>query len=584
MENQKNSLIAKILEFAGEKKYYFIISVILSVFSVVCGIIPYFMIGNMTGKLINGERSVFYFLVRVCFLVLLWILNAVFFGLSTYSSHKGTFAVLASIRRQLTNKMAKLPLGEVMKKGPGEYKSIILERVDGMESILAHIIPEVFGNIAGAIVVMVSMMIIDWRMGLASLAVIPVAFIFMAHMMAGSEKMYPPVMEKAARLNKESVEYIGGIEVIKVYGREKQSYSKYVDAAKEASDGFIGMMRKFNLDQNMSFALLPSAFLVLLPTGIILMMNGSLSLTKFVLLCMLSLGEMQPLLNAFSYMDDIRMAQTTVGAVTDILDAPEMKRPEKTTSDISACGISFDHVSFSYDNTEVLHDVSFTIEPGTVNAFVGPSGSGKSTITKLMASFYDPDSGTIRIGDTDLREISLSDCSKKIAYVSQDNYLFDMTVIENIMLGSKGASREDAVSAAKVCGIHDFIEALPNGYDTLVGEGGGHLSGGERQRITIARAMLKNADIIILDEASSYSDPENEALVQESLSRLLRGKTVIVVAHRLSTISDADRIFLVKQGRIEASGKQDELLETSPLYKKMWQAHTGVSEKEGEIV
>lgn len=580
--SQKKSMFSQVVEFAGRKKAFYVASVVFSIVSVLCGVIPYFIIGDMAGKLLGGERCLSIYTTDCMILTGLWVMHALFFGLSTYCSHKGTFAVLASIRRQLTEKLSRMPLGDVLERGSGEYKSLIIERVDSMESIFAHVIPEVFGNLVGAAVVMLAMLILDWRMGIASLAVIPIALFFMAHMMKGANEWYGEVFQKTGTLNKTAVEYINGIEVIKVYGQTKQSYGRFVTAAKEAADVFIRMMRKFNLDQNVSFAVLPSALIVLLPVGIGLMMNGSLTLTKFVLLCILSLGEMQPLLNAYSYSEDIRMANSVINSVADVLSKPEMNRPERLTKEIKGGDICFQNVCFSYGDKEVLHDISLTFQAGCVNALVGPSGSGKSTITKLIISFYDPQNGTITLGGVDVRDIPLDEISKRIAYVSQDNYLFDMSIMENIRLGRRDAPDEEVIQAAKDTGIHEFILSLPDGYHTRTGESGGHLSGGERQRITIARAMLKGADIVILDEASSYSDPENEAIVQEALSRLLIGKTVIVVAHRLSTIADADRIYLINQGKLEAQGNQDELLKKSELYRRMWQAHSRVRDKAGE--
>ena len=243
--------------------------------------------------------------------------------------------------------------------------------------------------------------------------------------------------------------------------------------------------------------------------------------------------------------------------------------------------IEFKDVHFGYNEKEVLHGVNLTIKEGTVNALVGPSGSGKSTIAKLIASFWDPDSGSITYGGVNIKDIPLADYNKNIAYVSQDNYLFDETVMENIRMGNPDATDEDVIRAAKACGCHDFIMNLEKGYETKTGGAGGHLSGGERQRISIARAMLKNAPVIILDEATAYTDPENEALVQRSVAKLIAGRTLIVIAHRLSTIASADQIFVIDDGTVAAQGTQEELLKNSPLYREMWEAH--ISSKDSEV-
>ena len=281
-----------------------------------------------------------------------------------------------------------------------------------------------------------------------------------------------------------------------------------------------------------------------------------------------------------SYSDDIAQMDTIVSEVRNIIDAPEMVRPEKLTKNISGGDIILDNVHFGYEEKEILHGISMTIHKGEFAALVGPSGSGKSTVARLIASLWDVSGGRISLGDVNIKDIPLDYYNDRIAYVSQDNYLFDLSVRENIRLGNQSASDKDVEEAAKKCGCHEFIMGLENGYDTVVGSSGGHLSGGERQRISIARAMLKNADIIILDEATAYTDPENEAVIQKSVAKLVEGKTLIVIAHRLSTVKNADRLYVIKDGNIEEQGTHEELLAKAGLYSKMWDAH--ISAKDGE--
>ena len=329
-------------------------------------------------------------------------------------------------------------------------------------------------------------------------------------------------------------------------------------------------------------AILPSTLLGILPVGCLLYMHGTLAADTFLTVIVLSFGVMQPLITAFSYTDDIAQVRTIVGEVADVLSGEDMQRPEKAEKLPADNSIELKNVRFAYHDKEVLHGVSLRIEPGTVNALVGPSGSGKSTIARLIASLWDVKDGAIELGGVDLRTLPLRDCTSRIAYVSQDNYLFDLSVMDNIRMGKQGASDEEVVAAAKACGCHAFILGLEKGYQTICGASGGHLSGGERQRISIARAMLKDAPIVILDEATSYTDPENEAVIQSALAKLVRGKTLLVIAHRLSTIADADQIIVVNQGRIEATGTQDELLVSCPLYRTMWEAHISVKD-DGEV-
>lgn len=277
-----------------------------------------------------------------------------------------------------------------------------------------------------------------------------------------------------------------------------------------------------------------------------------------------------------AYNDDLARLGTIIGEVTDLLTLDELKRPADSEDVPVSYDIRLKDVTFGYHEKEVLHGIDMEIREGTVNALVGPSGSGKSTIAKLVASLWDVNGGSITVGGTDIRSISTEDYNSMIAYVSQDNFLFDTTVMENIRMGRQGASDDEVIEAAMKCGCHEFIMGLENGYQTVVGGAGGHLSGGERQRISIARAMLKNAPIVILDEATAYTDPENEALIQSSVAKLTEDKTLIVIAHRLSTITDSDRIFVIENGRVNDSGTHEELLHRDGLYANMWKAHISV--------
>ena len=303
------------------------------------------------------------------------------------------------------------------------------------------------------------------------------------------------------------------------------------------------------------------------------MQHGTLSAPDFILIVLLSLGLMGPVIICTSYSDDLAKLNTVIGEVASILGEKDMERPETDLDKPENNGVMFKNVTFGYGEKEVLHGINAEFKEGQVTAVVGPSGSGKSTMAKLLASYWDVNGGSIEIGGVDLRKLSRKEYYKKIAYVSQDNFLFDDTVLENIRMGDPEATDEQVKEAAKSCGCHEFIMGLEKGYDTVVGGAGSHLSGGERQRIAIARAMLKNAPIVILDEATSYTDPENEALLQESVARLVRGKTLIVIAHRLSTIADADKIYVIQNGSVDSFGTHAELLAEKGLYSRMWESH-----------
>ena len=489
---------------------------------------------------------------------------------------------MANTRTRLLDKLATLPLGTVLDRASGSYKNIIVERVDSIETTLAHLLPEMTANIVGALAVLVLLFIEDWRMGLSMLIVVPLGIICFLSMFSGYHEKFQRTVTATKALNDTAVEYISGIEVIKAFGQSKTSYAKFVSAAKEGADCFIDWMRGSLFGQVAGMAIFPSTLLGILLVGCLLYMHSTLSAETFLAVIVLSFGVMQPLITAFSYTDDIVQVKTIVGEVAEVLSGEDMQRPRTAERLPSNNSIELKDVRFAYHDKEVLHGINLHIAPGTVNALVGPSGSGKSTIARLIASLWDVKDGAIELGGVDIRTLPLAECTKRIAYVSQDNYLFDLSVIDNIRMGRKGATDAEVIDAAKKCGCHEFIMGLENGYQTVCGASGGHLSGGERQRISIARAMLKDAPIVILDEATSYTDPENEAVIQSALARLVRGKTLLVIAHRLSTIADADQIIVVNHGTIEAAGTQAELLASCPLYQTMWEAHISVKD-DGEV-
>ena len=582
-KTKKRSAISWVIEFAGQKKLNYIFSVLLAVCKVVFGLMPYLYMADIVGKLLEMhagtlDKDMSLLTGSIIKMAVFWLLCRVCHAVSTTLSHAATFEVLANIRRQLTEKLSKLPLGSVLSQSSGTYKNIICERVDSIETTLAHIIPEVLSSAFVPVALIVYMMTINWKLTLISLVCVPVGAGFFMIMMIGSKESYENTVVKTKRLNDTAVEYINGIEVIKAFGKAKTSYEKFVIAAKEGADCFIDWMRRCNLWQNISLLIMPYFLLGLLPFGAVFYMNGSVTGADLLMLIILSLGLVSPFMTVASYWDGIAKMGTIIGEATEILERDELIRPDTMTEKPNGTDIVLRDVHFGYNDEEILHGIDLNIKQGTVNALVGPSGSGKSTIAKLIASFWDVDSGSITIDGVDIRKIPLTEYNKNIAYVSQDNYLFDETIMDNIRMGDPNASDEDVMNAAKACGCHDFIMQLEHGYQTVVGGAGGHLSGGERQRISIARAMLKNAPVIILDEATAYTDPENEALVQSSVARLVQGKTLLVIAHRLSTIASADQIIVIKDGKVDASGTQEELLAKSALYRQMWDTHMAVKE------
>ena len=579
MEKKKgNEGMMDVLRFASEQKASYILSVLFATIGAVCQLLPYLVIASAIRMMLSGVRDFDAYLIHGGILLLLWFLRILCHGLSTRRSHVATFSVLGSIRRASLAKLERMSLGDVEARGSGELKNILCERIDSVETTLAHIVPEVSGNLVAVIGMLVYLFVVDWRMGLASLATVPLGLLFYSLMMVGYEGHYGRCVKATKELNDTAVEYIGGIEVIKVFGKAKSSYERFVAAAKEGAQSYIDWMKTCNLYFTFALNIMPATLVSILPIGAYLYGKGSLPLDSFIEVLIIGMGLIFPILQVMSYSDDMAKLGTVLGEVSSILSAKECVRPKEDKDRPRDNGVKLEDVHFGYNEKEVLHGIDMEFKSGSVNAIVGPSGGGKSTIAKLIASFWDVDSGSIKIGGVDVRDMSMETSESLFAYVSQDGFLFDDTVRENIRMGRLSATDEEVEEAARKSGCYDFIMSLENGFDTIVGSSGSHLSGGEKQRLTIARAMLKDAPIIILDEATAYTDPENEAIIQKSVARLVKGKTLIVIAHRLSTITDVDEIWVVDDGRIDSHGKHQELLEKSELYSKLWSSHISVKD------
>lgn len=578
-KSQKSSSpLAWIFGQTGSHKGQYVISVLLAILGVAFSVAPYFVVAQIATALMEGIKDLNFYLVRCLIMTLFWLCRVLCHAFSTAASHRATFQVLGEIRKRCTEKLAKMPLGAVLSQSSGALKNTLIERIDSIETTLAHIVPEVTANLLIPIAILIYIFSIDWRMGFASIATIPVGIFCFGIMMAGSGENYKRSITATKNLNDTAVEYINGIQVIKVFGKTQSSYDRFYHDAYEAAHSYIDWMRASIIPMTFALVVTPATMISVLPIGGLLVKNKSLYPQDFITIIILSVGLITPLITLMSYSDDIRAMGTIIDEVRSIVEADELKRPATGEAPIKN-NLSLSNVHFSYNEKEVLHGISIDIPEESFIALVGPSGSGKSTIARLIASLWDVSSGNISIGGVDIRQIPGEAYSDKIAFVSQDNYLFNMTVRENIRIGRPNATDAEVEEAARRCGCHDFILGLENGYDTMVGSSGGHLSGGERQRISIARAMLKAAPIVILDEATAYTDPENEAIIQRSVSKLTEGKTLIVIAHRLSTIVNADRIYVINNGQIDDSGNHEELLSHHGLYEKMWNAH--IAAKDG---
>lgn len=582
-EKQKG-ILDYIFQFAGEYKGSYIKSIVFAVVGVAFSLAPYALMGDMVKKLLSGEQDFNIYLREGLIMAIFWILRVFFHTLSTNTSHKMTFKLIGNVRIALVDKLSRLPLGTVQGMPSGALKNIICERTDSMEPTLAHVVPEFTANLCAPIMLFIYILTIDWRIALLSLATLPVAVIAMVWMFKDSSIRFQKTQDTTKELNDTAVEYIGGIEVIKAFGKVQSSYQRFADAAQKNSNSFIDWMYDCIVPFSLGMVITPATLLAVLPIGAIFTMHGSLSLPDFIMTVILSCGLITPLITVMSYNDDVTKATSIFKEISNILELPELERPGTSVSLPENHGITLQNVHFGYGDKEILHGIDLNIPDGSVLALVGPSGSGKSTIARLIASLWDVKNGSIKIGNIDIRDMSISDYNTQIAYVSQDSFLFDISVRENIRMGRPSATDAEVEEVSKKSGCYDFIMNLENGFDTVAGSSGAHLSGGERQRISIARAMMKNAPILILDEATAYTDPENEAIIQKSVSELSKGKTLIVIAHRLSTIIDSDQIVVINDGNVEAKGTHTELLNSCELYRNMWDAHVyakDVDEMEG---
>ena len=578
MPNKEPGAIRQLFAFVGESNSKMRISIFLAVLGEMFGIVPFLMVALLADELYRGTATIQRVLFFSGIAAICQLIKMLLTWRSSLMSHKISFTILKNIREAITDRMAKVPMGIMLETPTGAFKNLIVDNVAKLEDSMAHFMPELPSNIAAPLCSILLIFILDWRMGLASLITIPLGILFFAAMMRGYGPRMENYMRSANDMNSSLVEYVSGIQVIKAFNRSASSYGKYSKSVNYFHDSTMEWWSQCWFWNAAARAVLPSTLLGTLPVGAWLYMEGTLSLPVFLISLVVPLGFVAPLMKVSEAMEQVSMIKGNLEQVTAFLKTPELVRPSEPVS-LGERTYQFEDVHFGYKETEVLHGISFQTRPGTMTAIVGPSGSGKSTIAKLMAGFWDVTSGSVRFGGQDIRQIPFEQLMGEISYVAQDNFLFDKSIRENIRMGNPAATDEEVEAAAKAANCHDFIMQLEQGYDTLAGDAGDRLSGGERQRITIARAMLKPASVVILDEATAYADPENEALIQQAISKLVAGKTLIVVAHRLNTIRNADQILVVANGNIAGHGTQEELLRECPIYQKMWQDYAGTIEE-----
>lgn len=583
MKSKEPGAIRQLFMFVGHGKGKMKFSILMAVLGELFGMIPFLMLAMLASSFYSRTSTTKSIIILAGIAALCQCIKAFLTWKSSLMSHRISFTILQNIRESIADKMAKVPMGIMLETPSGSFKNLIVDNVAKLEDSMAHFVPELTSYITAPLCSILLIFILDWRMGLASLITVPIGALFFAAMMSGYTSRMENYMYSANEMNSSLVEYVNGIQVIKAFNRSSSSYGQYSKAVNYFHDCTMEWWSTCWLWNAASRAVLPSTLLGTLPIGALLYMNHSISLPILMICLIVPLGFIGPLMKVSEAMEQISMIKGNLEQVTAFLKTPELHRPAAPVT-LTEPAFEFDHVCFSYNKKEVLHHISFKTEPKTMIAIVGPSGSGKSTIAKLMAGFWDAASGTVYFGEQDIRNIPFEQLMSEISYVAQDNFLFDRTIRDNIRMGNLTAANEEIEAVAKAANCHDFIMQLEKGYDTMAGDAGDRLSGGERQRITIARAMLKKASVVILDEATAYADPENEAIIQEAISKLISGKTLIVVAHRLNTILNADQILVVADGKIVGRGTQKELLENCPAYKKMWEdySHGVTPETKGE--
>lgn len=578
--------LARCMELASDRKGLIFLAAVLSSLAAIASFIPYiavyFMIRSIIGVFPDLNRLDMGAVMNYGRLSLAGIAaNILLYFLAIFCSHMAAFGTLYELKLLFAEHITKIPLGYHLTIGSGRLRKIMDENIESVEGFIAHQFPDFVASVTAPIVMILLLLFIDWRFGLASMAGIILAFIaefigFGSGEMKENMGRYQKALEE---MNSASVEYVRGMSVVKAFNQTASSFQKL----KEAITGYTEWVLKFSLGwQNCMPAfttIINNVYLILVPVGILIgaKTEDFSGFAMTFLFYLLFVPAISGVLNKIMYISESFMQiDGNVARMDEILSIPVMPEPlhpKKPAGD----DIVFRDVSFSYTgdpSKKALENVSFTAKQGQITAIVGPSGGGKSTIANLISRFWDVSSGSITIGGADVRDIAEHELMRHISFVFQDIFLFKQSILDNIRMGNPTASEKAVIAAAKAARCHEFISKLPDGYHTVVGSKGIHLSGGERQRIAIARAIIKDSPIILLDEATSFSDPENEYLIQKALETLMRGKTVIIIAHRLTTIRGADKIIVMEKGHLIEEGKHDELVRAGGRYAQMWNHYT----------
>lgn len=594
-------MLNKVFEYAGSHKKSIHLASFIMLISVIMGVLPFLFAYQIINPLILGERLEFERLaILLTSILVCLVLQALLGGAGLNVSHKAAYNTLLGLRISLQKKMEDLPLGVVEEKGTGTIKKMFVDDIGSLEVLLAHSLPEGIANLIVPIMVYISMFFIDWRLALMSLASIPISILAMMIMYSVGMKQMGPYYMASGKMNNTIIEYVNGMEVVKVFNKQTESYERLSKDISNYRDYALAWYKTAWPWMALYSALLPCTIILTLPLGGYFVYMGYASLSNLILILCLSLSIGLPLLKALGFLPTMPQLNYKISALEQALNMAPLKQGE---NDFKGTGhtILYDNVTFGYQLNKmgengqpetyiknVIHNVSFTARAGEKTAIVGESGSGKSTLAKLLIHYYDVLDGSISIGGQDIQDIRLESLNKQISYVAQDQYLFNTSLLENIRIGNLAASDDEVIEAAKKSQCMEFLNRLPDGIYSLAGEAGKMLSGGERQRISLARAILKNAPIVVLDEATAYADPENEEKMEAAIRELVKGKTLIVIAHKLPSIVDADQILVMDHGHLVANGKHKDLLESSSEYRKLWDATLfskdwKISRKEGEM-
>ena len=570
-------MFKRVAPYIGEYKKYTVWAMIMMTIGIIASVLPYFFLYQIISPLTRGERiDMTFLLIRVAAVAVCEIIYSVTYVQGLAFSHVSAYNTLKNLRISLQGKLEKQPLGNIKEMGTGRIKKVFTDDIDQIELLLAHAIPEGIANIAIPVIIIILMFVYNWRLGLLSLVPLVVGMIAMGMMMHQGMSKMNAYYESAARMNNTIIEYVNGMEVVKVFNKDGDSYKRFGDVVRSYRDFTIAWYKVCWPWMAIYTSVLPCLVLLMIPFGSGMVLDGVISLDKFILVMCMSFAVGPSFLKALNFAGKFPQLDYKIAELEKMMDKPALK---EGTSDFTGSNydIEFKDIHFGYDETEVIKGVDLSLKQGTTTALVGESGSGKSTLAKLLVHYYDLNSGSITIGGQDITDMKLESLNNRVAFVSQEQFLFNTTLYENILIGRPDATKEEVMEAASRAQCEEFINRFPDGIMTQAGDGGKQLSGGERQRISLARALLKDAPVIVLDEATAFMDPENEEKMNAALDEIVKDKTVLVIAHRLSTIKNADNICVMKDGLCIASDTHDGLLQTCTEYRKLWDASVSAS-------